>query len=408
MNDKKTKKTQTQKKYIFQVHTMHTDNEARATKSVDSKTASPSKGNNLPHVKKEQTALQKQSSQSRGSKQSKQQTSNPFLASDVPKNTDAKKGTFAPGAQKKTVEKINQTPADIASSKKISKKKHGGTQKKMIYIIMIVFIILFLLGAVGFGVYMLKFNTQQISDDVIVADDTMDMPIEIEVDDTDNNINIDVDTEKIPGNIEVEGTESVEQLYATNLPNYFSIDVESTTTQQDIATELKTIAQNMQKQDMTGPISFIVTDQNSNPVSFHVFSMSAGMNIPQDILISLEEGFEIYAYNDGMKGVRFGFVIDAKDVETLHTAILASETNLPKLFDIVLNDLGTSATGIVFNDNSYETYPIRYYNLNEEESYSIDYTINNKSWIIGTTKNTLRAIIDSLKEAETSNIDRNL
>ena len=264
---------------------------------------------------------------------------------------------------------------------------------------------MFLLGAVGFGVYILKFNTQQTPDDVIVVyNEKDDLPIEI--DDTDNN----VDTEKILGDAEVGDVELTEQLYATNLPNYFSIDVESTTTQQDIVMGLNTIVQNMKKQDITGPISFIVTDKNSNPVSFHVFSILANMNIPQDILTSLEEGFEIYAYNDSTKGIRFGFVIDVKNAETLYTAILASETNLPKLFDIVLNGLGANVTEIIFNDNSYKTYPIRYYNLNEEESYSIDYSINNNRLIIGTTKNTIRAIIDFIKdkEAEIPNIDKNL
>ena len=399
MNDKKIKKTPEQKKHVFQVHTMDTDNIAKTSQGVKNKTAPPSKGIKLPQVNKKQTLSQKHVSQS---KNAKQQTDNPFLTDDTSENLNTKKGLFAPKAQKDSVEKINKTPADIAPQNKIPKKKSENTQKKMVHIIMIIFIILFLIGITGFGIYMLKFNKQQLTDNKNISTNIVDTSTEINVDNTD------IDTEKTTNNIKTNDEESVEQIYATELPNYFSIDIESTTTQQDIATELKTIAQNMQKQDITGPISFIVTDQNSNPVSFHVFSVSAGMNIPQDIAASLEEGFEIYAYNDDVNGIRFGFSIDVKNVETLQKAITTNEASLPKSFNIILNDLNVDTTNVVFRDSSYKTHPIRYYNLNEAESYSIDYTINDNKWIIGTTKNTLRAIIDHTKKMQISDMSENL
>ena len=127
MNNKKIKKTSTQKKHIFQVHTMHTDNEAKAAKLVDSRTDLSPKENNLHQINKKEAVLQPQS---RSFKQSKQQTNSPFLTNDVPKNIDAKKGTFAPNVQKETVEKINQTPADIVSSKKNTQKETWGNSEK--------------------------------------------------------------------------------------------------------------------------------------------------------------------------------------------------------------------------------------------------------------------------------------
>ena len=397
------KKTPEQKKHVFQVHTMDTDNIAKVSQGTENKTAPPPKGIKLPQINKKQAISQKHIPQSKNSKQTRQQTDNPFLTEDAARGVSAKKGLFAPETQKDPVEKINQTPADIAPQDKTPQKKSGNTQKKMIHIIMIIFIVLFLIGITGFGVYMLKLNKQQPIDNQNVLTDIVDIPTEVDVD------NVDDSADKIIDDIKTDdAVETIEQIYATELPNYFSIDVESTTTQQDIATELKTIAQNMQKQDITGPISFIVTDQNSNPVSFHVFSTSAGMNIPQDIATSLEEGFEIYAYNDDANGVRFGFGIDAKNVETLRTAITTSEARLPRAFDIILNKLGVNATSVVFNDNSYKTHPIRYYNLNETESYSIDYTINDNKWIVGTTKNTLRAIIDHVKKVQIPSTDEML
>jgi len=396
MSNKKTKKTSEQEKHIFQVHTMHSDNEAKLNQpTMTSKTVAPPKGKKLPEVKKNQSVPKKQAPFVQKKNKVGQPASNPFLSQDAPKDmkkaTGAKKGSFAPGKQKESVEKINQTPADIAPQKKTPKKKTEGSPKKVIHVIMIIFVILFLVGVAGFGVYMLKFNTQQKADDIIVPDDTLEIPSKI-----------DSDVEKISNDIESNDAKSSEQLYATDLPNYFSIDVESATTKDEIATELNTIAQNMQEQDIIGPISFIVTDQNNNPVSFNVFAMSAEMNIPQDITSLLEENFEIYVYSDGTKGVRFGFVIDTKNADALQSAITASETSLPESFNIILNNLGASATEIIFNDSSYGTHPIRYYNLNKMESYSVDYTINDKRWVIGTTKDTLRAILDSIKESQVS------
>ena len=85
MNDQKTKKTPEQKKHVFQVHTMHSDNEAGVNMSVDNKTTSP-KGGNLQKIEKKQTTQLKQSQQpAKKFNKSKQQTSNPFLENEEPK-----------------------------------------------------------------------------------------------------------------------------------------------------------------------------------------------------------------------------------------------------------------------------------------------------------------------------------
>ncbi len=401
MNNQKIKKTSGQK-HIFQVHTMDTDNTIKTNQISKNQTVPLPK---TSQVSKGQNILQRSVSQS---KKSKQQTSNPFLTDNVSEDTNMTKGSFAPGVQDNVVEKINQTPADIVSQDKLNDNVSGNNQKKMIHIIMIVFIILFIIGIVGFGIYMLKFNEQQSTDNQNILVNTDNMDSEKAKDNPDNNVNVSTDIDKTVNKADNDTEESIEQTYTTKLPNYFSIDVESATVQQDIATELKSIAQNMQQQNITGPISFIVTDQNSNPVSFHIFSMSAGMNIPQDIAKSLEEEFEIYAYNDQLNGIRFGFSVDVKDVKAIQTAIVANEMNLPKSFSIILDNMNTNVKDVVFKDSSYKTHPIRYYNLNKTESYSIDYTISDGKWIIGTTKNTLRVIIDYINKMQSSKDAKNL
>ncbi len=386
MNDKKTKNTAQQKKHVFQVHTMQSDNKLKITNQDDSKIASSAKDNKLSKMHQNQAVSKKQEASNNF-----KQSTNPFLTEDVSETTqNSKKGLFAPQKQDKTIEKINQTPADIAPQKKKIKNGSPTNQKKIVHIIMMIFIILFLIGIVGFGIYMLKFNIHRTVDNVNIPSDTIKDDVQIN-DNTD-----DANTDNLSSDESIKSKELAEQMYAIDLPNYLSIDVESENVKQDIDTELKIIAQNMQKQDIKKPVSFIVTDKNSNPLSFNVFAISAGMNVPQDIGASLEESFEIYAYNDELKGVRFGFVIDIKDIQSFQTAVLANETKLPNLFNIILDNLGMSATDVIFKDSSYKTHPIRYYNLNSTETYSIDYTINNKQWVVGTTKDALRAIVDSV------------
>jgi flagellar basal body-associated protein FliL len=242
-NQKNNKRTKEQKTHVFEIHTMQSDNEQKANPT--SQKAPPSglpvtgvaTGISASH-KAEKPLPPKPKN-----KKQQPQTDNPFLTKKAtPTETKKKKGSFAPGKKSEPVEKINYTPEDIAPHKKPSKKKSGNSQKKTMHIIMIIFIVLFLLGIVGFGIYMLKFNNQVKVDDIQVQDQN---PVEIPVSD---DIIIDTDEDIT---VQVEPTE---QTYATNLPNYFSIDVESESSEADIANELTIIAQNMQCQDIVGPI----------------------------------------------------------------------------------------------------------------------------------------------------------
>ena len=358
--EQKSQKTRDSARQVFEIHTMAKDNEI--------KIAAPQ-----ATILKEQASVKK--NEKLPKKQPKKATANPFLSekkSDTVSESLKKKGSFSPKAQKEPVEKINQTPADIAPKK--PKEQKPKNPKNIVRIMMIVCIILFISGAIG--VFFWKFILNQEDVMLEMIDET---PIEGVI--TESRVDL----------------EESQYTYSTDLPNYFVLDVESEASEADIQTELTKIANNISVDDMAEPVAFTVNDVNSNPVSFHIFAMSAGMNIPQDILSSLEEEFEIYAYNDPEHGVRFGFVIDAKNVNLLQDALKAQEVQLPQAFDVILGSSITDPTGIVFQDNTYNTTPIRYTNLNEAESYSVDYTVSNFRLLLGSSKHTLRAIIEDLR-----------
>ncbi len=400
MGDKNKNKSQEQDKnqkgkripQTFEVHTMQGDN-AKGGQKQSTKNAAPAALAGVAVQQKTKLPVPKP-------KQNKQaEGQNPFLTEDSPASKkDVQKGSFAPGKQKEPKERINYTPDDIVSKGKDIDKKSAKKQKKPMKAIMIILITLFILGAIGFGAYIFLFDNSASTNTTEIVNTDND-PVEIPDNTEEDELTVTEDPDTV---------ESVDQMYSTELPNYFSFNVESPTSEDEIAMELATIATNMENQDITEPLSFIVTDSNNNPVSFHIFAMSAGITLSQDVLSELEEDFEIYAYNDAINGVRFGFVIDAKNASTLQTALLANEATLPMAFDIILNGTGTLATNVIFNDSTYNTHPIRYFNLNATESYSVDYTINDLRWVVGSSKNTMRAIIDSLKGKEMPTNDTGL
>ncbi len=391
---KNTKKEESQESHIFEIHTMQSDNEKNKNSQKQpitdnaKKIATATVGVNALNSQNENIK-----SASKPQKLPTVQEDNPFLTKETPGVTSSvSKGSFSPGQQQEPVEKINQTPGDIVfddgeKDEILKPSKSPKSSKKTISIIIIILIIIFLVGVVGFGFFMLKSKDGQENNNISIAED---VPVNV-INDTNDDVK-DV--------VEENMDEQIKQTYSIDLPNYFSIDVESITSQEDIVMELETISKNMTTENIEGPISFIVTDANNNPVSFNVFAVSSNMIIPQNILSALEEEFELYAYNDGVSGVRFGFAIDTKNSDTLKTELLASENDLPKAFDLILNGLGVNATNVVFNDSVYETHPVRYFNLNEGETYSVDYTINDMRFIVGASKSTLREVVDYLKSAK--------
>ncbi len=345
---------------IFEVHTMKKDT-LNPPISKKSDTATP---------KEEQLVFAK----SIQSKQ-KQEEVNPFLDTQD-QLMQKEKETFMSGPKAAPIEKINQSPSDIAKNAALPLKNPMPVKqsKNTLHIVMIVFVVVFLIGAIAFGGYMIM--GQRTTD---VTEDTLqEQPFT--VDDTQQAVIKDA------------------EIYSKDLPNYFSFDVESQTTKNDIAAELNTIKNNLQQSDIQEPISFIVTDQKENPVSFHVFAISAGLSIPQEIMASLEENFEIYAYKDATNGVRFGFAIDIKNVKLLQDNLKIKENDIPNGIALILDGMDTAPTAVVFKDSAYNTYAIRYANLDAAETYSVDYTISDQRFVLGTSKSTLRAMLDDIKK----------
>lgn len=369
MDDKKqnSQNDNVQAQHVFEVRTMKTDNDAKKMQSM----AQAEK----PVVNTKEKPEKKSFFETTQPK--KKEETNPFL-SEMPVETQEPQignSTFAPKGTEQVVEKNNERIEDIAASLNATDSAKPAQKKnnKSLHIIMIIAIVMVVIGLVIFAVYIIR--SRMIPAEEVIVEENPTQEIEA---------------------LEEENMEDA-GMYATDIPNYFSFDVESANAKDDIAMQLDTIRTNFGIQDEMEPISFIVTDKNDIPVSFHVFAVSAGMSFPEDVLVALEENFEIYAYNDPVAGVRYGFVIDTKNVVSLPQILKDRELLLPQAFAPVIEKEEIGTNPVAFNDSIYNGQAIRYANLNDTETYSIDYAIINDKLIVGTSKETLRAIANSVK-----------
>jgi len=180
--------------------------------------------------------------------------------------------------------------------------------------------------------------------------------------------------------------------YSSQNPNYLSIDA-AAATPESIRILLKTTADEVGQSGLTVPIEFTVTDTNNNPVAFHIFCALAKIDLPANLLSALKDTFSLYVFSDA-SNVRVGLSVDLKNKTTATAEIKALENKLPVILSPLLLEDGATPQSPAFKDGSYTGLPIRYMNLDQSSTLSIDYTVNETAFIIGTSKDTLRAILD--------------
>ncbi|HOW60525.1 MAG TPA: hypothetical protein P5548_01660 [Candidatus Moranbacteria bacterium] len=191
-----------------------------------------------------------------------------------------------------------------------------------------------------------------------------------------------------------EPTVSMEK-YSSTKPNYLSLDF-TTISSEDIkktltslAEELKTISQERASYE------FVVVDANNKPVAFPIFATAAKLNLSPLILSSLGENFSLFLYNDSGNS-RLSFAANVVKKEILIAELLKQEKSfITDASFLFLNEKPEIAKGL-FKDSIYRDIPIRFFNVNDRITMSIDYSIISDKLIVSTSKNTMRAIVDRL------------
>lgn len=191
------------------------------------------------------------------------------------------------------------------------------------------------------------------------------------------------------------GQEPVSQVlpFSLDMPNYLSIDTEAATAE-DIRKTFSQSAASIASAGIMQPVEFLITDQNNNPIAFSRFAVIAELDVVPDLLSLIDEGFSLHLYNDSGQS-RIGLTLALKDAASAAPMISKEEENLPYVLRTVLYDMETDIPRkAMFSSSTYDTQAIRYVNIGGADNLSLDYAVRGNEWILGTSKNTLRAILD--------------
>jgi hypothetical protein len=183
--------------------------------------------------------------------------------------------------------------------------------------------------------------------------------------------------------------------YSTENPNYLQLDVNKTDA--EIKEELKQMAENVAKLQSKVPVEFIITDQNNNPIAFHIFAAVLKLDFSQQILDTLDDNFSLFALQDETV-TRLGLAIKTKDAEAARNELNQNENILPDSLKPLFLDEVVVPANKVFEKSTYNDAQIHYFNIDSNKKQSIDYTITNNLLLIGTSKQTLRSIIDKANQ----------
>lgn len=185
-------------------------------------------------------------------------------------------------------------------------------------------------------------------------------------------------------------------IFSLDKPNYLVIDI-ATADAEKIKSEIKDRAEKIITAEIKTPIEFIVSDENFVPTSFNDFSSKLGLKLSAKFLANLENTFSLFIHND--KGIaKLGLILDAKNETTAKTQMSQEEPLLiDELSPLYLGADYTVDKSKKFTSSQYGDLEIRYSNLISTSELSLDYALFGKKIIISTSKDTLRAVYDYLK-----------
>ncbi|EKE15640.1 MAG: hypothetical protein ACD_11C00116G0027 [uncultured bacterium] len=297
-------------------------------------------------------------------------SSSPFLSSSAPTNIDVseQKPLATTQAPIPTIQK-NTPPLETKKSSDAEKKSSFSLGKFLIIFISLLIISILFLG--GYYFWMIR-ETK--------TNQTTETPLENAAQEPEQQITITPASEK----------------YSFDKPNYLSINIET-----DDSEKIKSIvtetAKEIKETTTKTPFEFVITDSNNNPLAFPIFATASNLSLSSELISSLEEAFSFYIYNDE-GNTRTGLVIEIKSESAMDEKLKASEVSLVNALSFLFLDKSPEIENAasVFNDSLFGEIPVRFINLDSQKSLSIDYAVFENKLIIGTSKNTMQAILNKL------------
>lgn len=196
-------------------------------------------------------------------------------------------------------------------------------------------------------------------------------------------------------------SEPMPELSASN-PNYLTIDI-GNADNNNLKNTLDGYVKKVQDSVLATPVEFLVVDLENNPVAFEVFAKKLGLTLSPETFGALDGGFSLFIYND-QSDMRLGLSVNSKNDAGLKTALAKEEKTLAQKLQPLLIPTGYKFNSAIFSQGNYNGTTIKYLNASDATNLSIDYAISDKQLLIGTSKATIRAILDRTPADETASI----
>ncbi len=275
------------------------------------------------------------------------------------------------------------TPIPIPTTLIQEKKAPDG---KTLYKVIFLIIILVVIAIVGFGFYYVYTTTKNTNQPAVTTttDPTTQQPSQ----------------QNLPTEEAVIIAPSSSK-YATAKPNFLVIDL-TLASLADLEAQFSSIAEEIKLLPVENNYEFLVVDKNNNPVEFKTFAQAAKLSLSPALLTNLTKEFSLFFYNDS-GSVRLGIAIKtaSKDKAKLIATMLGEEKTLVSelTFLFLKSPIDNSNKTFTVSAYSPNNEIVRYLNLNNEKTLSVDYVATADKLFIGTSRQALRAIYQKVATA---------
>lgn len=180
-------------------------------------------------------------------------------------------------------------------------------------------------------------------------------------------------------------------------PNYLPVNVE-TISIGEFRSQLEEIGIKMKSAHITTPVEFFITDKTNTPVAFSRFVILVGLKLPENVVSMTEERFSLFLFDDQGRS-RVGLRISLKGDKTTEETLKKAEVEFPFIFqNLFLESKMVPQKKYVFRESLHNGLKIRYANISVADALAIDYSLDGNNWFLATSKNTLRAVLDTRKK----------
>ncbi|HBI16936.1 MAG: hypothetical protein UR60_C0010G0015 [Candidatus Moranbacteria bacterium GW2011_GWF2_34_56] len=387
MFNKKNNKIKTESEYVgfAKLHTMKDDLSAENKKNREDINAEVKVEKNInvvgnsPFLNNTERVLDKKESNLDLQKETSGQDNRQF---EVPKSSGFPQ-----------MPKQNQDSSFSNSNENIvSEDFTGKSEKKSFLAYVIIFIVILLLGAIGYYVWMAK-GQKNMAD--FGSDASKDSSEESAIPSNENsNGNYSGAINDLSDNNE-EFSEKV---------NFMIISKENLN-QAGITKSIESKFIEMEKYS-GNQLEFLIVDENNKPILFKDFIDSFKVTLDSGTMSGLsEDNFSLFLYkNKEIK--RVGMVVGVKNRDALRKNLAANEVSLiDNMNSLFVYNKPDHSLNKKFNESEYDGNIIRYVNLNKNANLSLDYSIIGDYLIFATSKDSGRLIIDKLSDESEPRID---